>query len=106
MSNEKFTPGPWKVSNYRPYDIIARDPKESTYDVGDDKFAPIAVVNRYGLSNQQEFFKNSHLISAAPEMYEAIKTLCANNIENLNCPASDCEVCFVKKIMKKARGEL
>lgn len=33
-----------KISNYRPYAILARDPKESTYEVGDDKFTPIADV--------------------------------------------------------------
>lgn len=29
---------PWKVSGYRPFGIISRDPKESTYEKGDDKF--------------------------------------------------------------------
>lgn len=37
----KATKGPWKISNYRPYDILRRDPEESTYKVGDDKFSPL-----------------------------------------------------------------
>lgn len=32
-----------KISNYRPYAILARDPDESTYELGDDKFTPIII---------------------------------------------------------------
>lgn len=32
----------WKISNYRPPSIIQRDPKESTYKIGDDKYAPLS----------------------------------------------------------------
>jgi hypothetical protein len=35
---EKRTQGEWKVSNYRPYGIIARSEKESTYALGDNNF--------------------------------------------------------------------
>lgn len=41
----QHTPTPWKVSNYRPHFIISRDPNESTYEKGDDKFAPVLVCN-------------------------------------------------------------
>lgn len=34
------TPTPWKSSGYRPFALIARDPNESTYKVGDDRFTP------------------------------------------------------------------
>ena len=30
-----------KISNYRPYAILARDPAESTYEIGDNNFTPI-----------------------------------------------------------------
>jgi hypothetical protein len=33
-----------KISNYRPYGILARDPNESTYEYGDNNFTPIADV--------------------------------------------------------------
>lgn len=66
----KHTPGPWKVSNYRPYDIIARDPKESTYECGDNRYDPIATVYR---NHTQEFLANARLIAAAPELLEALK---------------------------------
>lgn len=35
-----------KVSNYRPNRIIERDPNESTYKVGDDKFPTLLEVVR------------------------------------------------------------
>lgn len=41
----------WKISNYRPYGIIARDPDESTYKVGDDKFP--AIVTTHGEYTRQ-----------------------------------------------------
>lgn len=30
-----------KISNYRPYAILARDPQESTYERGDNEFVPL-----------------------------------------------------------------
>lgn len=41
----------WKVNNYRPFGIIARDPDESTYAMGDDKFS--VIVNVEGTIEQQ-----------------------------------------------------
>ena len=63
----KHTPGPWKISNYRPYQIIARNPKESTYGVGDDKFPTLAEPCG---ENKQA---NAKLIAAAPDLLEACK---------------------------------
>lgn len=46
MSTTPQPPAPpkcrlWKISNYRPPAILARDPNESTYATGDDKFLPL-----------------------------------------------------------------
>lgn len=42
---QAHTKEPWKVSNYRPAQIIARNPSESTYEKGDNLFEPLAVVS-------------------------------------------------------------
>ena len=39
----KYTPEPWKRSNYRPQLVIQRSPAESTFNVGDDKFKALAT---------------------------------------------------------------
>lgn len=42
----------WKVSNYRSNHIICRDPSESTYNVGDDKFKIIAYVDDFRIAEK------------------------------------------------------
>ena len=34
-----------KISTYRPYGLIERDPAESTYELGDDKFPIVAHIS-------------------------------------------------------------
>ena len=46
-----MTPTPWKICTYRPFRIIARGAKESTYAKGDDKFAALCEV--HGTFEQQ-----------------------------------------------------
>jgi len=73
-SCHQHTPGPWKISNYRPYNIIARDPAESTYEVGDDKFTPFASA--FGENREA----NASLIAKAwliPEYEEVLKLVIA-----------------------------
>ena len=95
MSNEKFTPGPWVVIKlFRQKTgalAIVHDPSGDTVticDVIDDKEHPeIADAD-------------AALISAAPEMYEALKFHC------MNCNhQTECEGCPYHKVLKKARGE-
>lgn len=59
-----------KVSNYRPNRIIARDPNESTYKVGDDKFPTIAHVDNIEHARHIVLCVNSHdeLIKAFNEL--------------------------------------
>lgn len=66
----KYTKGPWKVSNYRPYNIIARDPKESTYEKGDDAFRSLALVCSDSIETTKA---DALLIACAPELLEALK---------------------------------
>jgi hypothetical protein len=42
QDSTRHTPEPWRVSNYRPQRVIARDPAEGTYEHGDDKFPTLA----------------------------------------------------------------
>ena len=59
----------WKISNYRPFGIIERDPNESTYEVGDDKF-PIIVDVRGSFQEQQE---------RAAKIVHAVNSLATNS---------------------------
>lgn len=58
MSNQQFTPGPWKVDLYRRY----------VYVVAGDDF----VICERG-EEAEETLANAHLIAAAPDMYEALQ---------------------------------
>lgn len=67
---EKATPL-WKISNYRPFGIIERDPSESTYEYGDDKF-PI-IVNVCGTLVEQK--ERAELIVRSVNQSPAFATL-------------------------------
>lgn len=64
------TPTPWKISNYRPYNIIARDPDESTFKVGDDKFSTLVSVHGEHLA------ANAAFIVEAVNSYDSLRDRC------------------------------
>lgn len=71
----------WKVSTYRPNLIIARDPNESTYERGDDKFQTIAACQDPIYAKQIVFTHNSYaaLVEALGELVEAVGVEAENN---------------------------
>jgi hypothetical protein len=64
MSKSKFTPGPWKINPINSLSII---------DNSGNIFREL-VCQTNG-KERKEAFANSQLISAAPEMYEALQEL-------------------------------
>ena len=120
----KFTPGPWEAK-YIPSSglkIIAK------VDIGKEDMSNGVLQPIYDLSVKPELrvndngsvtmelayeswrqfpsvdFKamqeaNASLIAAAPDMYEALKTVCGNCWDNDSCPA-----CYVKAAINKAEG--
>lgn len=73
---EAATPGPWKMSNYRPLYVIQRNPNESTYEIGDNEFKPIICTQEPGDS---KFI--AHARTDIPALLAYIETLEAENRE-------------------------
>lgn len=90
MSEPKFTPGPWKILY-----------NDKTKVVLEQQGVAVFVADTYAgftkSEEEQEF--NAVLISAAPEMYEALQWTCSR------CNSDSCKDCPVEKALKKARGE-
>lgn len=67
-STPLHTPRPWKINGYRPFGLISRDPRESTYKLGDDKFTPFVHFSGT-IENQRA---NAELIVKAVNSHEAL----------------------------------
>lgn len=92
----KFTPGPWEIQKYfEPYD----DRHPFTNIVKDN-----LIVAKLGLDLCEEFVANAHLISAAPDMYEALRALITDLPSNRDWLDPVVERA-AKDALKKARGE-
>lgn len=67
MKDTKFTPGPWEIE----YD---NSETGQWYQSG-----PAIVHFRYNSNSQIKAKANAHLIAAAPDMFEALRILTADN---------------------------
>jgi hypothetical protein len=87
MSNEKFTQGEWRAEITR-----VRFPNgKMMWAEGGDFDTLIA---------------NAHLIAAAPVMYRLLSGICGEKSARCcNYAPESCEVCSIRKVLKKARGE-
>ena len=102
MSDTKFTPGPWVVSDELRTSINTAPTEDGTYK-------HIAMVNwckyrEYSIVGE-EHDANAHLIAAAPEMYRALTSACAAVSDVTHCGGDDCTDCEVGTALRKARGE-
>ena len=104
------TPTPWKVSDYRPYEIIPRSQDESTYEQGDNGF-PVVCYPTYNAKANAEFIVracNAHvqLVETLKESFEAMLNLCPVAREKECVCGIDsvkpCTFCKVKKALAKA----
>ena len=96
MNETKFTPGPWKISEYRN--------SHSMIIVGSDEWD----VAEVGYPNRDA---NAHLIAAAPDLYKALANL-EPYLDAIVCYASTIEehppngfILETKAALAKARGE-
>lgn len=91
MSNKnKWSPAPWKFTPPGPADANG-----------------YGVCALWGEPGSDEQIANSHLIAAAPEMYEMIVDLRhAISMAGINHPVDNVEVLnSIDKLLAKARGE-
>lgn len=93
---------PWKISDYRPFGIIARDPKESTYEIGDDKFSQFI---RFSGNFDQQKENAEYTVKACnlfPELVEALEMV-LNDSEFNVCGESSDTANKIKKLLEKAK---
>lgn len=94
---KQHTPTPWKVSNYR-FGIIARDPKESTYEKGDDKCPHIVTLPHTPQASRDAAF----IITAVNAHYDLVTAL-KEALGRCSMSASMREE--IQAALAKARGE-
>ena len=95
MSEPKNTPGPWtsslmnQHSEYPPIILISGGDGNIVCEISD------ICVNDADLS----------FMLAAPDMYEALETVCGACIYVKLAGKKCCEYCVINKALRKARGE-
>lgn len=92
---EKFTPGPWKAA------VRVEDDVNILTIYGINSITEIGALCPQ--DSIEETKSNAALISAAPEMYDALKSECVSC--QLRDHETNCEECKIGKALKKARGE-
>lgn len=102
MSNEKFTPGPWRREGNRVYPITeagrARHWGGPICSVDYNSFVDQDSADK----NEKEAGYDAALIAAVPEMYDWLNWLIENDMLAIVNP-NDREK--IKSVLKKARGE-
>ncbi|MBC8718801.1 hypothetical protein [Ochrobactrum sp. Marseille-Q0166] len=98
MADTKFTPGPWVYDEDRRHIVRDGDYDVCSIDIG---------WNESDQSELAEMDATAHLISAAPELYEALYRLVRDcEIAGLQEQAGfDCWINMANKALAKARGE-
>ena len=71
MNNKNWTPGPWRVSSESPR-IIKKDYRSIGSDAGFLIASTMGHDNSGFYASEQEADANAHLITAAPDLYEAL----------------------------------
>ena len=95
MSKPSFTPGPWRTDEF--YDAVLSDV------IKDDGQDDVVCSFDYGNKPDDEQIANAHLISAAPELYEALAEMCANFTSGN--PDQREAIARAREALDKARGE-
>ena len=91
MTEPKFTPGPWHTEiNWKPY-------------VAQGNGIVLAEALDNSVINRNEAEANAALIAAAPEMYDALYSVCVAC--KMRDHETECKLCTVEAALRKARGE-
>jgi hypothetical protein len=111
MSNEKFTPGPWVVTNGCDiFGPLGGDSGDGVKCDHNDAWL-VAEFDEYGACVDDEIVSmgkdvctaNGHLIAAAPKMYAALcQVLTVNHVHGHTLPET---LNNIEKLLAEARGE-
>lgn len=97
MSNEKFTQGEW-------YSVCA---EVLCYD--ESSLQPSLAINLSGCCDSSEEVLNAHIISAAPDMYRALRNVVCSPSERrgdiVQVALTQVEVDAIRAALAKADGE-
>lgn len=91
----EFTKGPWTAIN-NGYFFQISIPWETNGEV--DKYCR-------NIASAYHNEANANLIAAAPDMYEALETVCGACVYVKLAGEKCCEYCVIRKALRKARGE-
>ena len=95
MSEPKFTPGPWHITEEDwvtgGYDIAVIQDKDGEEVLG---------ISEWIRVNEPDL----QLIAAAPDMYEALVEVC-HDCDDTGTIDEECKSCHIYKALRKARGE-
>lgn len=98
MSDKNFTQGEWYLGNsFRHED--SKSEWCNLYADGEGINIAIVLLN----DGCGKTYHNATLIEAAPEMYRMLKRQC--DICKLKDHETECDICEINKVLKKARGE-
>jgi hypothetical protein len=89
MSEAKFTKGPWFLNKSRVVNVMSNENNEPVASVCPYNRTPLEVV------------ANTHLIAAAPEMYEMLKAMADATVHNYNYETAK----PIYALLAKARGD-
>jgi dienelactone hydrolase len=113
MGEAKFTPGPWRFGKGNIGNLIEGPSGKTAYE-GDDGFRGVACVQSCGSFDKHDEdeanrLANMALISAAPDLYEALKTFADHfgPLDDNPMLHPDARKCYAlaRSALAKARGE-
>lgn len=105
MGKENFTPGPWHILVPKPR--YGNRECHSIVDGGGEyvaKTVAVSVLRGISAVKREERKANEHLIAAAPEMYDLLRTHCRECERTPGNENRECELCEFNRVLKKARG--
>lgn len=104
MSTEKFTQGEWEISDMSGVD--AMDNFTVCFHIGVSSTGEmIADIQSDNKADYEHVRANAYLMKAAPEMYRVLAGICGEKSARCcNYAPESCEVCSIRKVLKKARG--
>lgn len=96
MTESKHTPGPWFITK--------EDWVTGGYDIAviqDKNGEEVLGISEWIRVNEPDL----RLIAAAPDMYEALETVCGACIYVKLAGKKCCKYCVINNALRKARGE-
>ncbi len=106
MSETKWTPGPWQIGEYDPhmgYDCTTGGIRVGRVVLDGSDYGQIRCVE-IGAKQLERMMSDARLISAAPDLYEALAYI-MSDVEPTEFALSETARVKAERALAKARGE-